>query len=123
MNKRITYSFGVLEVHDCYLKAVINEGISIESDTATKIIEVSKKFFKKEKFGYITHRIHSYSVNPIVYKEVSEIPNLVGFAMVSENKETLKNSDFEKYFIKKPTKAFQKLEDAIDWIKNLVENS
>lgn len=115
------YEFGILEVHDYYLKAVISEGVSIEKDISRKIISIAKKHFPLKPFGYITHRIHSYSVNPIVYLEVAEIENLVGFAIVSENSSKLENSSFEKFFIKKPTKAFNSLEKAILWIKELIE--
>ena len=115
------YDFGLLEVHDFYLKAVISEGISIEKEISQKIIGIAKKHFPKNPFGYITHRIHSYSVNPIVYLEVAEIKNLIGFAIVSENNISTENSNFEKFFIKKPTRAFDSLEKAIAWIQELIE--
>lgn len=122
MNKLVTLDFCTVEIHDSYLKAIMNEGITVDVLESNKIINLAKEYFSDKKFGYVTHRINSYSVNPIVYKDVSEIPNLVGFAIVSEGIEKLENSEFEKFFIKKPTKAFQKLESAIDWIKSLLND-
>ncbi|MEZ4779340.1 MAG: hypothetical protein R2786_08180 [Flavobacteriaceae bacterium] len=121
MNQLYEYDFGIIEVHDFYVKAVISEGVTIEKEISTLIISIANKHFPKKPFGYITHRVHSYSVNPIVYLEVAEIENLVGFAIVSENPSKLENSNFEKFFIKKSTKAFTTLDKAIQWVKELVE--
>ncbi len=122
MKKQYHLKFGEVQIYDFYVKAIIAEGIVVDKEKSDAIIGYAKKHFPIEPFGYITHRIHSYSVDPSVYKDVAEIDNLVGFAIVSKNTERLKNSDFEGFFIKKPSKAFKELNDAIIWIKNLIDN-
>ena len=122
MKKLYKLKFGEVHIHDFYVKAIIAEGVIIDKKNSDTIIELAVKHFPKNSFGYITHRIHSYSVDPTVYKDVAEIKNLVGFAIVTGNSKRLKNSDFEQFFIKKPSKAFKELEDAIVWVKELIEN-
>tara|TARA_R100001132_G_C3254297_1_gene80399 strand:+ start:625 stop:993 length:369 start_codon:yes stop_codon:yes gene_type:complete len=122
LKKLYKLKFGEVHIHDFYVKAVIAEGAIIDKKNSDAIIELAVKHFPKDSFGYITQRIHSYSVDPTVYKDVAEIKNLVGFAIVTGNSKRLKNSDFERFFIKKPSKAFKELDEAIRWVKELIEN-
>ncbi|MBW2937906.1 hypothetical protein KXJ69_07295 [Aureisphaera sp. CAU 1614] len=122
MKKLYKLKFGEVHIHDFYVMAIIAEGVIIDKKNSDTIIELAVKHFPNDSFGYITHRIHSYSVDPTVYKDVAEIKNLVGFAIVTGNSKGLKNSDFEQFFIKKPSKAFKELDEAIRWVKELIEN-
>ena len=123
MKKLYKLKLGEVHIHDFYVKSIIAEGVIIDKKNSDTIIDLAVKHFPKDPFGYITHRIHSYSVDPAVYKNVADIKNLVGFAIVTGNTKRLVNSDFERFFIKKPSKTFKELEDAIIWVKELIENN
>ena len=86
MKKLYKLKFGEVHIHDFYVKAVIAEGAIIDKKNSDAIIELAVKHFPKDSFGYITQRIHSYSVDPTVYKDVAEIKNLVGFAVYNYSK-------------------------------------
>jgi hypothetical protein len=122
LKKLYHLKFGEVHIYNFYVKAVIAEGITIDKKISDTIINLATKHFPHKPFGYITHRIHSYSVDPAVYKDVADISNLVGFAIVTGNTKRLINSDFERYFIKKPSKTFKELDEAINWIKELINN-
>ena len=109
----ITYHFGTVRIYETYLVFVMNEGITVKPEYNDILINLSTKYYKNKKFGYITHRVNSYTVDPRVYYETTKIDNLVAFAVVSENEESTSTISFEKMFLKKPFENFKKLDDAI----------
>jgi len=122
MKSLLKYDFCEIEIYDEFIIAIMNEGILLTPDKNQVLLEIAANYFKNKKFGYITHRIHSYSVDPRIYTETSKIENLVSFAVVSDNKLALSNAQIEKLFYKKPFKQFVDLEDAITWVKKYVNN-
>lgn len=118
-----TQEFGVLEIYDSYVKAIMFEGVTVKPKHIAVLIAIAEKYYSNKKFGYITHRINSYSVNPIVYVETSKIKNLVAFAVVSKDPVNLSNTQVEKLFIKKPFQAFKKMEEAIAWVEEMILQS
>lgn len=103
--------------YDKYVISVINEGLDLNDDLVEKIIKLMHEQYGYYKpFGYITHRIHSYSINPLVYIKVSEVPNLVCFAVVSNKMFDTFNINIEKVFNKKPHELFMTIQEAINWV-------
>jgi len=122
MQTILKYDFCEIEIYNDFIIVVMNEGILLTPDKNEVLLEIATEYFKNKKFGYITNRIHSYSVDPRIYTETSKIENLVSFAVVSDNKLALSNAQIEKLFYKKPFKQFVNLEDAITWVKKFVNN-
>jgi hypothetical protein len=118
-----THEFGVLEIHDSYVKAIMFEGITVKPIHNKVLIAIAQKYFPNKKFGYITHRLNSYSVDPRVYIDTSKIKNLVAFAVVSKDPMNLSNTEVEKLFLKKPFRAFKKMEEAITWVEEIISKS
>ena len=116
----LKYEFCEVEVYDDYIVVVMYGGITLTPDKNDVLLSIATKYFKKSNFGYITHRIHSYSVDPSIYFETSKINNLVAFAVVSSKPIDITNTQLEKIFYKKPFQHFVELEDAISWIKDEV---
>ncbi|GGD94621.1 hypothetical protein [Planktosalinus lacus] len=114
------YNFGELSIFDNFIIAVIKEGVNLTIDDNESLIDVAEKYFKNRPFAYITNRIYSYSVNPKIYLETSKIENLVAFAVVSQNNLSISNAEFEKQFLTKPHKSFNKLIDAINWCEEKI---
>jgi len=115
MSKKITLPFGTVTLYSNYMVAVINEGITVDFDHNAILEDLAQTHFKSNKFVYITHRINSYSVDPNVYFKTSQIPNLMGFAVVLGDKIRLDNLEIEKMFLSKPLKSFNSLKKALDW--------
>ena len=61
-------------------------------------------------------------MDPRIYFETSKIKHLVAFSVVSDKKINLTNVQLEKMFLKKPFKHFVELNDAIQWVSEIVYN-
>jgi len=122
MRTLLKYEFCEVEVYDNYIVVVMYEGINLTPEKNDVLLTIATKYFKDAYFGYITHRIHSYSVDPSIYFETSKINNLVAFAVVSSKQIDVTNSKLEKIFYKKPFQHFIEIEDAITWIKKEVSS-
>lgn len=121
--KIIKTNFGTFTFFEEYVISVIDEGVDLNDDLAEKTIALMYDFYGQRKpFGYITHRIHSYSINPLIYLKVSDIPNLVCFAVVSNKMFDTFNINIEKAFNKKPHELFMTLQEAVNWVKLKVAN-
>ncbi len=119
MGKSIIYPFGKVSIYDCYLIAVMNEGAIVSPDLNDVLENIAQEYFTNKKFVYITHRLNSYAVDPNIYFRTSKIKNLVGFAVVSGKKIVRDNTELESVFLSKPFEVFNKLNDAIEWAKEL----
>lgn len=113
--KTITLDFCVLEFYDHFVVSTIDEGVMIDLNAYTKIFEQCLYFFGTNPFSYISNRLRSFSVNPMVYKHVSSINNLKSFAVVSKNAISLECATIEKLFFKKSFEIFSDLELAKAW--------
>ena len=123
MKESLALDFCDMAIYDNYVVVVMKEGVNITPDYSEILVEVTKTYFVDKPFVYITHRINSYSVDPKVYHEVSEIENLRGITVVSSNYKAKINAQIEQMFFKKPFEIFTELEDAIDWAKKLIQET
>ncbi|EMQ95138.1 hypothetical protein D778_00135 [Xanthomarina gelatinilytica] len=119
MSNIISLPFGTVSMHDNYMVAVMNEGVTVNPEINSVLEELAVNHFQDKKFVYITHRVNSYSVDPNIYFKTSQIPNLVGFAVVLGRKIRLDNLALEKMFFSKPFKSFKSLNKAIEWANEL----
>lgn len=120
MRAAVKYDFCDFTIFDNFMIAVMKEGTTVLPEHNEVLIDLANKYFKDRPFAYITNRIHSYAVDPKVFKETSKIEYLVAFAVVSQQELGVSNASFEKSFLKKPQKTFSKLIDAITWCEERV---
>ena len=113
------FDFCILKFYDNYVISIINEDVIVSKEISDKISKAAINYYQGKPFVYITHRIHSYSVDPNIYKDVSKIKNLAGFVVVSDSKTTIKSALLEKIFLNKPFQIFSNLEDGILWANNV----
>lgn len=116
MRTLLKQDFCNIEIYDDYIVVIMFEGITVAPNYNEVLVHISEKYFKNMYFGYITHRIHSYAVDPRIYFETSKIKNLAAFAVVSSKQIDVSNTQLEKIFLKKPFKHFFELEKAIYWV-------
>ncbi|PIB31804.1 hypothetical protein BFP78_07980 [Gaetbulibacter sp. 5U11] len=107
-------SFCTLLTSDNIIIAEINEGVVLNPDMSDDIIYFSSVVFKNNPFVYITNRINSYAVDPIIYKGVSQVETLKGFAVLSTTL-SARNAEIERLFLNKPFEIFSDLEEAKLW--------
>ena len=101
------------------------EGIHVTFENAAFPIQVAQMTFGSETpLVYISHRLHSYSMDPTGYRDVVALfPNFKAFVVVAKNKRRRMLAHLERFFIKKPIRVFDNLESAIEWANTYVEKS
>ncbi len=115
----VKLKFCTLSFYDGYVVAKINEGVHLDQEHNAALIEVVEEYYNKP-FVYITHRVHSYSVDPNVYPRTTKVKLLKGFAVVSEKYQAKINAQIEQMFFEKPFEIFTKLDDAIKWANDII---
>jgi hypothetical protein len=121
MKKTIKTDIGNLYIHDNYMVAEVNEGETVSKFKYKIVIEAARTYYQSKPFIYISNRINSYAVDPIVYKKASEIENLIGFAVVSKKRIALRNTEIESLFSSKPFKLFITMEEALKWVDSMID--
>ncbi|EDP95252.1 STAS/SEC14 domain-containing protein [Kordia algicida OT-1] len=116
--KKYTLQIGEVEIYEEYMLAQLNEGITLNLETANELMKIAKKHFPREPFAYITIRRNSYAVDPMMYLKVFEIENLKAIAIVSDKFIDNHNIKIEKHFFNKPMSIFKTLTEAITWAKS-----
>ncbi len=113
--------FCQMDIYENYIINVMNEGITVLPEYNEIFVEITDTHFRDKKFVYITHRIHSYSVNPTIYLETAKIKNLVGFAVVSNTSLQKMQTKIEKAFFRKEFLQFDTIEEALKWKDDIIK--
>ena len=121
MTKILKLKFCKIQVNKNHMVVIVDEGETIDMPKSLQLIEIAKSIFSNQPFVYVTHRINSYAVDPKVYGPTSKIENLAGFCVVSANFMAKSTAEIESLFVKKPFAIFDTIEEAENWVKNLIE--
>lgn len=116
--------FGKVWFKDNILIAELNEGILLDVESNRKLLAIGKKNFGNEPYGYISYRVNSYAVNPMVYLESASVSNLKAIAVVSTNALSRNNAVLERQFYKDSNsfEVFTNLEEAVSWVSSQLTN-
>ena len=109
-----------LFVFDEFIINQIKEGVVIQPAHNTIINNTVHKHFRGKNMVYISNRVKSYSVNPLIYPQTEKIPNLVAIAMIPKTKLMRRSAEYEREFFDKPYEIFDNLSDAIKWAHQLL---
>jgi len=123
LTNEIKLDFGSAYIHENILIAKLDEGVLFDVGSNQKLLEIGSEIFKGAKYGYVSYRVNSYAVDPMVYLESANAKNLKAIAVVSENEMTRRNAEeVEKKFYKDNNcfEVFQTLEEAVNWIKTRI---
>ncbi len=112
-------NFCILKFYDNYVISILNEGVHLTVEMSNKMSEIALDYYKGNRFVYISHRLHNYSVDSDVYIEISKMKTLSGFVVVSDEKPSIKIALLEKIFLSKPFQIFNNIDDAIFWAENV----
>ncbi|MDO5986737.1 hypothetical protein Q4Q39_04880 [Flavivirga amylovorans] len=109
-------------VFDDFLIKQVKEGHVIDLKETKELQAILKKHFSKKNMAYISNRVTSFSVNPLVYKEIEKISNLVAIAVIPSNPKMLASAQFEKKFYNRPFEIFDNLSASILWVSKIIQN-
>ena len=116
----IELDFGSVSIHEDFIVTKMNEGILFDISKNETLLEIGTEVFKGKPYAYISHRVNSYAVDPMVYKQSAKFPNLKIIAVVSENDmtRTLASTVEKEFYIDANSfKVFAELEDATSWVQ------
>ncbi len=123
---------GLIKYYDCidfeififdnYVINQIREGINIQPEHNDSLHVIIQENFSGKNMVYISNRVNSYSVSPLIYPETKKIPNLLGIGIVPKTEAMKKSAEFERQFFDKPYEIFDTLISAIKWAEELVCN-
>ena len=121
--KYINQEHAEVFIFDDFIIKQVREGYVINKEHNDQLKSYLKTNFKDRKVAYISNRIVSYSVDPLIYKEAEKIPNLVAIAVIPGNQKMRDNAEFEKQFYNKPYGIFDNLTDAIAWVSTIIKKN
>ena len=124
MNKTITLNFGILRIlPENILVSELNEGILLDVNSNKILLQIGLEEFQGQPYGYISNRIYSYAVDPMVYKESADYPALRAIAVVSDREIGRKSAQVERSFYnnKNSFEIFSTLDTAVTWIKESLQ--
>lgn len=111
---------GKIQVFDNYMVSIFEEGATLTLERAYQIIGISEIHFRDRNFGFISHRINSYAIDPTVYTYLRQLDNLKAYAVVSTKEVDMHNFHIEKLFYKKPMKFFVDYQNGLEWVRRKV---
>jgi len=120
------FNFGTLKIYDTYVISELNDGIEVTSQMAYIIIDEANKHFNSKQWGYISNRLHPYTVNPVIYTELLKLRDtIVAYAVLSYRKETELVALSEQVFIGNDYdfQVFDNLDHAIAWTDSVVKQA
>ncbi len=92
--------------------------------SVSRIIDIAHERFNGERWAYISNRVSSYSLQPLVHVEAPKFEkNMIAFAVVTDKESQIKNSELEKYFSggQYEFEYFANIENAIAWVTKLLK--
>jgi hypothetical protein len=120
--KKYHLEVGAFYFYENFLVSEVNAGVAFTLENAKEMLELAKMHFgKKIPFVYIANRKNSYSFNPTAhFKTAAMFPNLKGYGVVIYDSMNLEIAQMEQSFFNKPVNIFKSLEDAINWVDELI---
>lgn len=117
------YDIGHAEVFifDDFLVKQVREGEVVDQEETEEFKIILKEHFNGKNMAYISNRVTSYSVNPLVYKEAEKIPNLVAIAVIPGNDKIRASAKYESQFYDRPFGIFDNLTEAIKWVHKIIK--
>ncbi|WGK64204.1 hypothetical protein [Croceiramulus getboli] len=113
------FVFGTLTVNHNFVIAEMNEGITFSIIENRQILNYLENVFSGRPYGYISHRVNSYSIDPTVYLDSSQNSKMRAIAIVSDRVDSSALT-LERQFFTQPIETFQNLQDAAKWMQDLL---
>lgn len=116
------FSFCRAEIYNDYILTIMKEGITVIPKYNDLLLMASEQYYKNKPFVYISNRVNSYSVNPKIHLEMSKIPNLIGFAVISNEPLQKLQARLEQSMFEKDFRLFESRKLAIEWKDSIIQN-
>jgi len=85
---------------DDFLIAQIKEGQHVDKLFFKELKKLIKTYFDKKPFVYISNRVHSYSVDALLYKEIFKVSEIIGIGIIATNSLVNKTLNLKNSFLR-----------------------
>ncbi len=120
--KQYDLELGKVFFYKNYLIIEVAEGICFDYEKAKTLSLLTNLHFGDRSFGYISHRINSYSLEATDYMKIKDVlPNIKAFAAVTYNESQKASIRIENMFYQEGIVSFENIEEAIKWITEKLE--
>jgi hypothetical protein len=110
-------------VFEHYFINQIKDGVVISYEHYEVLKTFVDKYFSNRNLVYLSNRVNSYTVNPLVHRKVSTIDNILGVGIVVDTSLKEQAALFEKQFFDKEFEIFLTLQEGIMWATELINNN
>lgn len=119
--KTVNLDYTHLDFYDGYVISRVKENVVFDQPELEQVQLICDEHFRKKPYVYISQRVHSYNVNPMVYISMKKRNSFSGIAIVSDDFSSRTTAEFEKRFAPLPFDIFSDVEEAVAWAKDLVK--
>lgn len=121
--EKIVLDFGTNYLFNDFFIMEVNEGVHLNWDKLNDLLaEIRKHYGNHKKLAYISNRVNSYSIDPVLWSYFDKDDSiLIAATIVSYRDSTFMNANIEKQLSAISLKRSTSLEEAIDWVKRLSE--
>ncbi|GAA0871853.1 hypothetical protein GCM10009117_09990 [Gangjinia marincola] len=116
----IEIPLGTFYFYDRIIIAELRRGVHLTFEEAQPIVAKALELYENKGFGYISNRLHPYSVVPTDYFKLSKLDSIKAFAVVSYSILNRENAELEKLFFDKAFSIFSDLNEAVAWMKDII---
>ena len=109
-------------IFEHYLINQIKDGVVISYEHYEVLKAFVEKYFPNSNMVYLSNRVNSYTVNPLVHHKTSTIDNLIGVGIVVDTGLKEQAALFESQFFNKDFEIFVTLQEGIMWATDLINN-
>lgn len=117
MNDALETTLGFYEFFDRYVIATFHEGVTVTRDCAPEIIELLNSRMQN-RFGFISNKIHSYSADPFIMRDVvPAVPLLASYCNVVYGRQSRDYTKYGNFVVPEtfPLGNFNLLDEGIAW--------
>ena len=119
--KEAKFDFGTIQIIDNIVIAEMNEGIVFNQANNLQLLQFCHQILGDRSYGYISNRTNSYTIDPTVYIQASAVKNIEAIAVVCTDASNKSNASVEKIFFDNPFETFDTLDQAKNWIHNILD--
>ncbi len=113
LEQRIEQNAGIITFYGNIVVVEFSEGFTVSYSTAFSMLLKGLSILRMRPWIYISHRKHSYAVNPNDYKYLNKVPTLKGLIVLRAEEMSNPMEDLEEKFCKKPFFVVNTMEEAV----------
>ncbi|PRP66872.1 hypothetical protein [Nonlabens agnitus] len=115
--------FGKFSIYPNIMIGEIYEDVHFDLELNKIVCDIARSHFGDTKnFGYISHRLNNYSIDPMVHHLNKDFNNLKCFAVVNPTGIKPAAKIESKFYYKDRFYSFLEMDEAVTWVSHILQN-